>query len=174
MRSLPVLIVVCVLSATSDAGDRAALPRSLGDSIRLGMTQSSFSAAFGTDPTRCASCYGGELLAEVAVTGSPDVNRDLSIIGLKMKSGVAHTADLFFEHGALIAIHIEDLEATNALVVLEHRFGKGRVVQRSTDITGIEWIDGRTRLRLTRFESEIQITLSDWEKEKKMPRKTRQ
>ena len=162
--------VLFLFVAVCHAGGMPEIPRSIGDSIQLGMKKEEFVAKFGIEPTRCASCYRGELLAQPTVEKSTDVNRDLAAFALAMGTP-SQQVDLFFEHGVLATIHLENLESLDAIAAVEKKFGKGRAVQRSKDVTETEWNDGRTRIRLTRWESEYQLTLSNREGSTKASKK---
>jgi hypothetical protein len=153
---------VFLFVAVCHAGGMPEMPRGIGDSIRLGMKKEEFVAKFRIEPTRCASCYRGELLAQPTIEKSTDVNRDLAAFALAMGTP-SQQVDLFFEHGVLATIHLENLESLDALAAVEKKFGKGRAVQKSKDVSETEWNDGRTRMRLTKWESEYQLTLSNRE-----------
>jgi hypothetical protein len=150
--------VVFVASSVSGGGVRGATARHR-DSIRLGMKKEAFVAKFGIEPSRCASCYRGELLAQPTVE-STAVSQDLATAALAMSAG-SQQVDLFFEHGVLATIHMENLQSRDSIAALEKKFGKGRAIQKSRDITELEWSDDKTRMRLTRWQSEYQLTLSN-------------
>lgn len=142
----------------SSAYAQGGVPRAIGDTA-LGMSESRFTEVYKVKPSRCASCYRGEHMAEVTPLDRKDFADSLEKLGLTSPNGPVVT--FFFEQGHLKTIRVGELAALEGFSRATALLGPGKVVDKKEELTAREWADSRTRLRITRFGADYELIVAD-------------
>jgi hypothetical protein len=163
MRSLVAVLLALVaplLAAGALADDsQHLLPNHLGPHLLLGMPVDKFSATTGMQPTRCASCTHGELMAEPPATIATEAVIDLGAFDLTATKDLK--VECYFEGSHLQSIIARGLSGRDPLTKLTRRFGMGHTLQSGKDVRETEWLRGHRRLRLSEEDGLFDVILSE-------------
>jgi hypothetical protein len=155
---LAFLLPVCTSAATD-------LPRQLGKHLELGISEKKFSEVYGVTPSRCASCYQGEKMAEVNINDPHTSLPTVEQLGLELGASTAQVT-AFFERGALQSLRLGGLKSKLGFQPIQSRYGKGRTVDKKERLLAKEWTDKNTLFRVTDWEGEFEIILADRSKQR--------